>query len=133
MRLGDHDLRSLGEGGLAEKTIKVLRFTNHEDYNKRTFQNDITLIELAQAVDLTTYTPACLAKTSDTNTFYGEKALVYGEKKSGSSDLSRWFQVGVKHPAQGLCLLTSCWRWGSGWWIREPVGSGWLHSGSVTT
>ena len=32
-----------------------------------------------EEVDLTTYTPACLAKTSDTNTFDGKKAWVYGE------------------------------------------------------
>ncbi len=32
-------------------------------------------------MDLNVYTPACLAKTSDTTTFNGKKALVYGEKK----------------------------------------------------
>ena len=80
MRLGDHDLTSRGEGGLAEVTIRVVKYTNHEGFNKKTFQHDISIIELAKEVDLTTYTPACLAKTSDTNTFYGKKALVYGEK-----------------------------------------------------
>ena len=29
-------------------------------------------------VDLDTYTPACLAQTSDTDTFYGKSAWVYG-------------------------------------------------------
>ena len=29
-------------------------------------------------VDLDTYTPACLAQTSDTDTFYGKRAWVYG-------------------------------------------------------
>ena len=38
-------------------------------------------IELAKEVDLTTYTPACLAKTSDTATFDGKKAWVYGENR----------------------------------------------------
>ena len=30
-------------------------------------------------MDLTIYTPACMARTSDTNTFAGKKALAYGE------------------------------------------------------
>ena len=57
-------------------TIDVASYTNHENF---TVDNDISIIELAQAVDLTTYTPACLAKTSDTTTFDGKNAWVYGE------------------------------------------------------
>ena len=57
----------------------MTKYTNHEDFNTVTTDNDITIIELAQEVDLTTYTPACLAKTSDTTTFDGKTALVYGE------------------------------------------------------
>ena len=60
-------------------TIDVTKYTNHEDFNTVTTDNDITIIELAQEVDLTTYTPACLARTSDTTTFDGKTALVYGE------------------------------------------------------
>ena len=60
-------------------TIDVVKFTNHEKYNKDKRPNDITIIELAKEVDLTTYIPACLAKTSDTTTFDGKKAWVYGE------------------------------------------------------
>ena len=59
-------------------TIDVTKYTNHEDFNTVTTDNDITIIELAQEVDLTTYTPACLAKTSDTTAFDGKSALVYG-------------------------------------------------------
>ena len=60
-------------------TIDVTSFTNHENYDSSTKDNDITLIELAQEVDLTIYTPACMAKTSDTTTFDGKNAWVYGE------------------------------------------------------
>ena len=67
-----------GEGNLAEMTIDITKYTNHEDYNTVTTDNDITIIELAQEVDLNTYTPACLAKTEDTTTFDGKLALVYG-------------------------------------------------------
>ena len=72
-------MSSTGEGSLTEMTIDVASYSNHENYNSGTTDNDITVIELAQEVDLTTYTPACLAKTSDTNTFDGKNAWVYGE------------------------------------------------------
>ena len=67
------------EGSLTEMTIDVASFNNHENYDSSTKDNDITLIELAQEVDLTIYTPACMAKTSDTTTFDGKNAWVYGE------------------------------------------------------
>ena len=59
-------------------TIDVKKYTVHESYNNDTQHNDITIIELAKEVNLTTYTPACMAKTSD-GTFEGKKAWVYGE------------------------------------------------------
>ena len=69
------------EGSLAEMTIDVTSITIHEDYDWRASNkdNDIAIIELAEEVDLTIYTPACLAKTSDTTTFDGKNAWVYGE------------------------------------------------------
>ena len=75
--IGGHNLENSGEGSLTELTIDVTKYTNHESY--KTSNYDITIIELAHAVDLTTYTPACLAKTSDTTTFDGKNAWVYGE------------------------------------------------------
>ena len=75
--IGGHNLESSGVGSLTELTIDVTKYTNHESY--KTSNYDITIIELAQAVDLTTYTPACLAKTSDSTTFDGKNAWVYGE------------------------------------------------------
>ena len=72
-------MTTTGEGNLDEMTIDVASYTNHENYDSGTVDNDITVIELAQEVDLTTYTPACMAKTSDTTTFDGKNALVYGE------------------------------------------------------
>ena len=75
--IGEHDLTTTGEGSLTEMTIEVASFTNHEDYVFP--DNDIVIIELAEALDLNTYTPACLAKTSDTNTFDGKNAWVYGK------------------------------------------------------
>ena len=68
-----------GEGSLTEMTIDVTKYTNHENYNEMNLDNDIALIELAEEVDLAIYTPACLAKTSDTATFDGKNATAYGE------------------------------------------------------
>ena len=68
-----------GEGSLTEMTIDVTKYTNHENYDSFNLVNDIALIELAEEVDLSTYTPACLAKTSDTATFDGKIATAYGE------------------------------------------------------
>ena len=71
-------MTTTGEGSLTEMTLDVASFTNHENYNSGTTDNDITVIELAQEVDLANYTPACLAKTSDSTTFDGKNAWVYG-------------------------------------------------------
>ena len=60
-------------------TINVTKYTNHEKYNAKTSENDITIIELAKEVNLTTYTPACMAKSSDNTTFDGKNAWLYGE------------------------------------------------------
>ena len=57
----------------------VTSFIKHENFNLTSLDNDIALIELAEEVDLTTYTPACLAKASDTTTFDGKNATAYGE------------------------------------------------------
>ena len=73
-------------GSPTDITIDVTSYTNHEKFIIDTYDNDITIIELAQAVDLNTYTPACMAKTSDTTTFDWKNAWVYGEIKSLWSD-----------------------------------------------
>ena len=77
--MGDHALNTTGEGNLKEMTVNIAKYTNHESYNKKTSDYDITIIELAKEVDINTYTPACLAKTSDSNSFDGKKAWAYGD------------------------------------------------------
>ena len=78
VRIGDHNQWLSSEGSLPEMTIDVASFTAHENFSWDLFDNDIAIIEIAEEVDLSIYTPACLAKTSDTTTFDGKNALVYG-------------------------------------------------------
>ena len=53
----------------------------HEDYQSpQPYSNDIALLKLAEAVDLDTYTPACLASTDADYT--GENGRVYGIKQN---------------------------------------------------
>ena len=76
VRIGDHDLENTGETTLPEKTIAVAAIKNHESYAAATTSNDITVLELSEAVDLNVYTPACMALTTDTTTFDGKTAHV---------------------------------------------------------
>ena len=80
--MGEHDLTTTGEGSLPEITVDLLdtKMIIHEEYDPWTYKNDIALLELPQEVDLTIYTPACMARTSETSfTFSGKKAFAYGE------------------------------------------------------
>ena len=48
---------------------------------------DIALLRLETDVDLSHFTPACLARADDTTTFNYEKAISLGEKYWGISGL----------------------------------------------
>jgi len=81
VRIGEHDWSTTSEGKLKEITLDVKKYTVHESYSSEPTLNDIAVIELAKEVDLTIYTPACMAKTSD-GTFAGKNALLYGWGKT---------------------------------------------------
>ena len=50
----------------------------HPDYDSHTTNNDIALLKLAEEVDLSIYTPACLPASSAD--YVGQTAKVYGGK-----------------------------------------------------
>ena len=52
----------------------------HPNYDESTTNNDIALLKLAEAVDLSIYTPACLPASSAD--YVGQTAKVYGGKIS---------------------------------------------------
>ena len=65
VRLGDHDISDhLRSSGLAERVVGVAGVHVHELYRSWSYEHDITLLELAEEVDLNTYTPACMAQVS---------------------------------------------------------------------
>merc|ERR1711874_36749 len=65
--LGEHNLRKRNEGPLAELDLQVQKLVVHPDYNNLGSGNDISLLYLAQEVDLATYTPACLPTYFDSH------------------------------------------------------------------
>ena len=73
--IGKHDLHTnTGK----EKQVAIAEIFIHEGYNAATSRHDIAVLKLAEEVDIETYTPACMAQTSDEDTFYGKTALAYG-------------------------------------------------------
>ena len=75
--LGEHDVTTTGER-ISEQVVSVAHIKTHEQYDAATSNNDIALLVLEEEVDIGIYTPVCLAQSSDTETFYGKDALVYG-------------------------------------------------------
>merc|ERR1719333_1385871 len=67
VRLGGHNLRQKNEGPLAELDLQVQKLVVHPDYKNHVYINDISLLYLAQEVDLATYTPACLPTYFDSH------------------------------------------------------------------
>ena len=106
MRLGEHDL-FLDTDTTIMKDVKVKTIMNHENYKPATgsLNNDITVLELMEEVDLTTYTPACLAKTTDATAFDGKTALVYGwgTISSGGDASSKLLEVEVPVVNKATC------------------------------
>ena len=106
VRLGEHDLASTTDTTIV-KDVKVKTIFNHENYKPAngSLNNDITVLELEEEVDLNVYTPACLAKTSDATTFDGKNALVYGwgTTSSGGSSSSKLLEVEVPVVDKATC------------------------------
>ena len=80
IRIGDHNLDVEGEEKITPKTVNVVRLTLHPNYNKDDLRDgyDIAILELEEELDLSVYTPACMARSSDATTFDGKTATVAG-------------------------------------------------------
>ena len=62
---------------LPRKVVSVEKIFLHQNYDKRSFNNDIALVKLAESVDLSVYVPACMAEVDQD--FTGDTARVYGK------------------------------------------------------
>merc|ERR1712227_766171 len=109
VRLGEHDL-FLDTDTTIMKDVKVKPIMNHENYKPATgsLNNDITVLELMEAVDINVYTPACLAQTSDTTTFDGKTAQVYGwgTTSSGGQSSSTLLEVSLPVVTNAQCATS---------------------------
>jgi len=91
VRIGDHDLSMEGETTIPEKTIEVAKITIHPDYSETPDNSlpflikDIAVLELAEEVDLTVYTPICLPRSGVTEQGTGS---VYGWGSTGGTSLT---------------------------------------------
>ena len=89
VNIGDHDLNHPRTG----KLVRVKKIHNHPKYRPyRGF--DISILELAEELDLDKHTPACLAKSRDGTKFDGKRATVAGW---GVMANGRWSWPRVPH------------------------------------
>ena len=81
VRIGDNNLDVNGVTNF-ERTVSVSKIRNHPKYKynqkHHSRENDISILELAEEVDLNIYTPVCLAQTTDRRPYNGEPAQVFG-------------------------------------------------------
>lgn len=88
--------------------ILIFPSFSHESYGASTSSNDIAVLEMAEEVDLESYTPVCLAQTSNTDTFYGKSAWVYGwgTIASGGSVSNTLLEVSVPVVTPAECAVS---------------------------
>ena len=60
--------------------VSVARIIRQDFNPKVNSTKDIAILELGEEVDLTTYTPACLARSEDKETFDGKMAVTLGKE-----------------------------------------------------
>ena len=105
--IGEHYLFMDGESWM-EKKVLVSKITGHPNYepNNR-YNNDIAVVQLASDVDLRTYTPACMARSTDYN-FAGVLARVYGwgAIKQGGNVHHTLMEVDVPVVSNAVCGQT---------------------------
>ena len=126
VRIGDHNLDVNGD--INERTISVSKIRNHPKYkyNRKhhSRKNDISILELAEEVDLSIYTPACLAPRIDMMERYdGKTAQVFGwgevkENKPNDERVLRKINVTVE---------TDCERKRSQICARAVMGQDWCN------
>jgi len=106
--LGEHDLSSTNDADDTNRKEVSVSTIVHPDYDSSTVNNDIALLKLAQAVDLSIYTPACLPASSAN--YVGQSAKVYGWGKTdpcGSTTSSKLLEADVTVVSDTDCAAGS--------------------------
>jgi len=104
--LGNH-LQSQTDSN--EKRINVRRVVDHPNYNSRTLNNDFSLLELSEAVDLESVAPAirpvCLPSASNPSQYENVPSIVsgWGTTSSGGSQPNALREVTVKTMTNSAC------------------------------
>ena len=86
--IGHHFLAlNLSPFSISPPVSKIIVHPNFSEVNvkkKKARAYDLALLELSEDVDLTTFTPVCLARSSDLTTFDNKMALATGDTPSPS-------------------------------------------------
>ena len=84
-RIGEHDMSQNEEEFLDPKNVRIKTIHKHPQWKEPRLPGpmiadgyDVMILELAEALDLTLYKPACLPRSSDATTFDGKKATAVG-------------------------------------------------------
>ncbi|CAH2040764.1 unnamed protein product, partial [Iphiclides podalirius] len=71
--VGEYDVNNSDSEG-----IQVSHVTQHPDFNRFTYDNDIAVLRLAESIPENLYRPACLPELDDDNRLEGVEAIVSG-------------------------------------------------------
>ena len=94
VRVGEHDLHVVGETNV-ERRVNVSKIITHEHYNSSSYDNDIAVVYLSEHLDLSLYTPACLARASDSPAGYAATVYGWGTVESGGDQATELRAVEV--------------------------------------
>jgi len=106
--LGEHDLSSSNDAEDTNRKEVSVSVIVHPDYDSSNANNDIALLKLAEEVDLSIYTPACLPASSAD--YVGQTAKVYGWGKTdpcGSTISSKLMEADVTVVSDADCAAGS--------------------------
>merc|ERR1712072_1593580 len=106
--LGEHDLSNTNDVFDTNRKVVAVSSIIHPNWDTSTNNNDIALLKLEEAVDLSIYTPACLPASSAD--YVGQTAKVIGWGKTdpcGSTTSSKLMEAEVTVVSDADCAASS--------------------------
>ena len=119
VRIGDHNIKSHSDDqqGLPARFINVEKIHVHDRWTGNVHGGfDVALLEMTEDVDLTKYTPVCLAKVTSTTKFDGKTAKAVGWgyyeqfpfKDTPHTPFEVDLKVGTKQSCQSKYQVSMC-------------------------